>query len=130
MEEEQSYEIAFQKKFSLEQNENNTYQYINETEGLVFRFFVPFPLFHQTEVSMSERMYSCPLCDALFRFGDGMPDMYGVRLCSDACRDTWLTQYHYRAAPDEVVAQCGDPSSPMTPQVADMPLEDPRLQMG
>ena len=77
---------------------------------------------------MTDGQRSCPQCGEDFHFGDGLPDLYGVRVCSFRCHEIWLHTYHYRGVPDERAQQFGDMVT--SPQVGDLPpLEDPRKQM-
>lgn len=89
---------------------------------------------------MTELPYRCPQCGGSFLWGDGYPDLFGVRLCSLVCQGVWLRVYRYtNTLPDElpgqmsefVVQQQGDgrnsgrETSPGDPGVP----EDPHRQM-
>lgn len=45
-------------------------------------------------------LYGCPRCGQSFHFGDGFPDLFGLRLCSYACREAWLEERHYQGVED------------------------------
>jgi hypothetical protein len=81
--------------------------------------------------------YACPHCTKSFHFGDGYPDLYGLRLCSVTCQEAWLIAKKYRSSlsdpvslqtSDDVAQQVGDSSGGL--QSGDpFRLEDPTKQM-
>ncbi len=55
---------------------------------------------------VTELPYRCPQCGSSFHFGDGYPDLYGMKVCSAACHRAWLVRFRYTSTLlDELPAQ-------------------------
>lgn len=61
--------------------------------------------------------YACPHCGNSFHFGDGYPDLYGLRLCSATCQEAWLIVKQYRS-------RLGDPISLQTSDTSVQQMSD------
>lgn len=79
---------------------------------------------------MTESHVVCPQCGGTFHWGDGFPDLYGTRVCSLLCRETWLANRGFRGVADAVVKQqFGDGKAANPRQVSDLPLREQQMDI-